>query len=171
MKLEIESRHSDYGADAGGYRVLRLDGAYVGRVEDYAVGEALVKVFNAMAEEIAVLKQDRTIIVTPPFPFLHSDFLTLMNDIGRLGHEKFGADAFEAAGSVRRIPRHQRDAIIYHIRGHLTNYMLGIPHDKLDTLQAHLAAAAFNCMLEYIFAQREQAQAAHESPGQPWKEQ
>lgn len=155
MKLEIESRHSDYGADAGGYRVLRLDGAYVGRVEDYAVGEALVKVFNAMAEEIAVLKQDRTIIVTPPFPFLHSDFLTLMNDIGRLGHEKFGADAFEAAGSVRKIGRHQKEEILRHARKHLLQYEDEIPHDKLGTLQAHLAAAAFNCMLEFIFSQGE----------------
>lgn len=90
-----------------------------------------------------------------------------MNDIGRLGHEKFGADAFEVAGSKRQIRRHEKREIMFHAREHTHDYEAGLPHDKLGTLQAHLAAAAFNCMLEYIFAQGEQAQAAHESPGQP----
>jgi hypothetical protein len=89
------------------------------------------------------------------YEFLNPDFLTLMNDIGRLGHEKFGVDTFEVAGGERKIERHQRDAIIYHARGHLSSYLLNVPHDKLSTVQAHLAAAAFNCMLEYIFSQGE----------------
>jgi hypothetical protein len=89
------------------------------------------------------------------YEFLDNDFLTLMNDIGRLGHEKFGADAFEANDGIRRIPRHQTDSNIYHARGHLTNYLLRVPHDKLGTLQAHLAAAAFNCMMEFYFSQGE----------------
>jgi hypothetical protein len=33
MKIEIESRHSDYGPDAGGYSVLRIDGVWIGRIE------------------------------------------------------------------------------------------------------------------------------------------
>jgi hypothetical protein len=33
VKIEIESRHSDYGSDAGGYSVLRIDGVWIGRVE------------------------------------------------------------------------------------------------------------------------------------------
>lgn len=92
------------------------------------------------------------------YEFLNPDFLELMNDIGRLGHEKFGADAIEVAGSKRKIERHQTDSNIYHARGHLTNYLLGVPHDKLGTLQAHLAAAAFNCMIEYYFSQNEQGE-------------
>lgn len=34
MKIEIEHRHSDYGADAGGYSVLIIDGVWIGRIED-----------------------------------------------------------------------------------------------------------------------------------------
>ncbi len=101
------------------------------------------------------------------YEFLNENFLSAMNDIGRLGHEKFGADAFEVAGSKRQIRRHEKREIMFHAREHTHDYEAGLPHDKLGTLQAHLAAAAFNCMLEYIFAQGEQAQAAHESPGQP----
>jgi len=90
------------------------------------------------------------------YEFLDESFLALMNDIGRLGHEKFGADAIEVAGDGKRvIPRHQKDAIIYHARGHITNYLLGVKHDKLDTTRAHLAAAAFNCMIEFYFSQGE----------------
>jgi hypothetical protein len=40
-RLEIESRHSDYGADAGGYAVLRFDGEWVGRV-NRATAEKLI---------------------------------------------------------------------------------------------------------------------------------
>src|ERR1019366_8141054 len=98
----------------------------------------------ALESELAALKQDRTVVVTTPFPFLHSDFLTLMNDIGRLGHEKFGADAFEVAGSKRQIRRHEKREIIFHAREHTHDYEAGLPHDKLGTLQAHLAAAALD---------------------------
>jgi len=89
------------------------------------------------------------------YEFLDESFLALMNDIGRIGHEKFGANAIEVAGGGRKIPRHQKDAIIYHARGHITNYLLGVKHDKLDTTRAHLAAAAFNCMIEFYFSQGE----------------
>jgi hypothetical protein len=106
-------------------------------------------------DEIAALKRGSTIVITTPLPFLHNDFLTLMNDIGRLGHEQFGTDSFEVNGPQRKIPRHRKGEIIYHARGHLTNYLLGVPHDKLGTLQGHLAAAAFNAMLEFIFSQGE----------------
>jgi hypothetical protein len=123
---------------------------------------AAFKICNQQRERIAVLeselvalKNDRTIIVTTPFPFLHSDFLALMNDIGRLGHEKFGADAFEVAGGERKIERHQTWSIMCHARYHLCDYEEGTLHDKLGTIQAHLAAAAFNAMIEFIFSQGE----------------
>lgn len=85
------------------------------------------------------------------YKFLDEAFLSLMNDIGRLGHEKFGADAFEVNGSKRNIPRHRKDEIMRHAHRHLWSYEDGVPHDKLGTLQGHLAAASFNAMLEFIF--------------------
>jgi hypothetical protein len=33
IQLKIESRHSDYGADAGGYSVLKFNGKWVGRID------------------------------------------------------------------------------------------------------------------------------------------
>lgn len=42
-RLEIESRHSDWGEDAGGYSVLRFDGEWVGRVEDRAAARKLLE--------------------------------------------------------------------------------------------------------------------------------
>lgn len=33
-EIEIEHRHSDYGADAGGYSILRINGVWIGRIED-----------------------------------------------------------------------------------------------------------------------------------------
>jgi hypothetical protein len=87
--------------------------------------------------------------------FLNEEFLELMNDIGRLGHEKFGADAFEATGGKRKILRHQKEEIAAHVRRHLRDYENGYLHDKLNTIQGHLAAVAFNCMLEFIFSQGE----------------
>jgi hypothetical protein len=130
-------------------------GAAFNNLMEEETKESLAAMCCELMDEIATLKRDRTIVVTRPFEFLNSDFLALMNDIGRLGHEKFGADAFEVAGSARMIPRHQKDVIIYHARGHITNYLLGVKHDKLGTAQGHLAAAAFNCMLEFVFFQDE----------------
>jgi hypothetical protein len=92
------------------------------------------------------------------YEFLNENFLTLMNDIGRIGHERFGADAIEVTGGKRQIERHQKDAILVHAAEHLVDYKLGIPHDKLGTLQAQLAAAAFNCMLEFVFSRHEQGE-------------
>ena len=90
------------------------------------------------------------------YEFLDPEFLELMNDIGRLGHEKFGADAFENAENPgRQIPRHQKQEILRHARKHLCDYENGIRHDKKGTLDHQLAAAAFNCFLEFKFSQGE----------------
>jgi hypothetical protein len=92
-----------------------------------------------------------------PYEFLNPDFLALMNDIGRLGHEKFGDDAIEVTGDTSRTnPRHQANML--HAYRHITAYEDEVKHDKLGTLQAHLAAAAFNCMLEFWFSQHEQGE-------------
>ena len=106
-----------------------------------------------LMDEIAALKQRKA--SAGSHEFLNPDFLELMNDIGRLGHEKFGADAIESAGARRRIPRHSKEQIMRHAHGHLWHYEDGMKHDKLGNLSGHLAAAAFNAMLEYIFSQGE----------------
>ena len=96
--------------------------------------------------------------LAPPesYEFLNPDFLDLMNEIGRLGHEKFGADAFEVAKNKKRVlPRHQKAEILRHAHQHLWLYEDGAKHDKTRNLQGHLAAAAFNAMLEFIFSKGE----------------
>ena len=114
----------------------------------------------AEAVKIGWLSRDGKVVAPPspgPYEFLNPDFLALMNDIGRLGHEKFGDDAIEANGDrTRKLPRHQANML--HAYRHITAYEDGVKHDKLGTLQAHLAAAAFNCMLEFWFSQHEQGE-------------
>jgi len=117
--------------------------------------ESLAELCCKLRDEIATLKRDSTIIITTPFPFLNSDFLTLMNDIGRLGHEKFQNDSFEVAGNKRRIARHRKEEIMAHAHRHLWAYEDGVKHDKMSSMQAHLGAVAFNAMLEFIFSQGE----------------
>ena len=113
----------------------------------------------AAAKEGVILREEAIFALTAakpsPYEFLDPNFLALMNDIGRLGHEKFQNDSFEVAGNKRRIARHRKEEIMAHAHRHLWLYEDGVPHDKLGTMQAHLAAAAFNCMLEYIFSQGE----------------
>jgi len=113
------------------------------------------KTCNQQRARIATLERELAAKPSPsPYEFLNPDFLALMNDIGRLGHEKFGDDAIEANGDrTRKLPRHQANML--HAYRHITAYEDGVKHDKLGTLQAHLAAAAFNCMLEFWFSQGE----------------
>ena len=115
-----------------------------------AVDMALT-ICNQQCVRISSLERE---LAAKSYEFLNSDFLALMNDIGRLGHEKFGADAIEVAGA-RRVKRHQKEELLRHAHQHLWLYEDGVKHDKLGTLQGHLAAAAFNCMLEFWFSQGE----------------
>jgi hypothetical protein len=46
--LEIESRHSDYGQDAGGYAVLRFDGEWIGRCDDREAAAKLIAYVAAL---------------------------------------------------------------------------------------------------------------------------
>jgi len=108
------------------------------------------KICNQQRERIATLESELA-TAKKTYEFLNEDFLVLMNDIGRLGHEKFGADAIEVSGDGRKIKRHQSEEILRHVRQHLTDYENGVEHDKLSTVGAHLAAAAFNAMLEFYF--------------------
>jgi hypothetical protein len=113
------------------------------------------KICHQQRARIAALESE-LVAAKRPYEFLNETFLQLMNDIGRIGHERFGADAIEVAGGKRKIERHQKNAILVHVAEHLVDYKLGIPHDKLGTLQAHLGAAAFNCMLEFVFSKGEE---------------
>jgi hypothetical protein len=91
-----------------------------------------------------------------PYEFLNENFLALMNDIGRLGHEKFGDDAIEVTGDTSRTnPRHQRGMNMLHAYRHITAYEDGVKHDHFGDLKHQLAAVSFNCMIEFWFSQGE----------------
>lgn len=56
IDLKLESRHSDYGDDAGGYAVLRFNGEWLGRVANYKLAEQLIKEIKALEKENKSLK-------------------------------------------------------------------------------------------------------------------
>lgn len=89
--------------------------------------------------------------------FLISEFLEAMNDIGRYGHEKYGADSFhtrrEVGDSSRgTLARTSTDEIRKHAAAHFEMYQRGELHDHFGTLRHQLAAVAFNAMMEFYFA-------------------
>lgn len=49
--LKLESRHSDYGEDAGGYSVLRFRGKWLGRVDDREVADELIAYIASLTDE------------------------------------------------------------------------------------------------------------------------
>lgn len=88
---------------------------------------------------------------------LIAEFLEAMNDIGRYGTEKYGAKSFEAQIASGKEPerildRTSRSEILHHAKDHLTAYKYEFPHDHFQTLKHQLAAAAFNCMMEFYYA-------------------
>jgi hypothetical protein len=94
------------------------------------------------------------------YEFLNPEFLTLMNDIGRYGEEKYGADSFHARALIGdrsrgTLKRTQSDEILRHVRQHMTDYENGVLHDHFGTVDHQLAAASFNLMMEYYFSQGE----------------
>jgi hypothetical protein len=93
------------------------------------------------------------------FEFLDQEFLELMNDIGRYGAEKYGAESFHARAQSgdrsRSLKRTQKEEIVRHVCEHVTAYENGIQHDKFGTLKHQLAAAAFNVMMEFYFSRYE----------------
>ncbi len=93
------------------------------------------------------------------YEFLDEDFLELMNDIGRYGSEKYGAESFHARAQTgdrsRSLKRTQKEEIMRHARKHTVDYENGVQHDKFNTLNHQLAAAAFNTMMEFYFSRYE----------------
>ena len=113
--------------------------------------ESLAEMCCRLMDEIAALKESHK--------FLDEDFLSLMNDIGRYGEEKYGAESFHARAKAgdcsRSLKRTQTEEIMRHARQHTTDYENGILHDHFGDSKHQLAAAAFNCLMEFYFSQGE----------------
>jgi len=93
--------------------------------------------------------------VDNPYPFLSPEFLTVMNDIGRHGWEKYGLASFHARRSASNRERDERTTTAEnqkHAAEHFAEYAAFKVHDKFRTDQHQLGAVAFNAMMEYFFA-------------------
>jgi hypothetical protein len=93
----------------------------------------------------------------PDLAFLVPSFLQAMNEIGRYGHEKYGANSFHTRAehgdrSRGELDRTKSTAIFGHAEGHFCDYLAGEPHDHFGTLRHQLAAVAYNAMMEFYFA-------------------
>lgn len=89
--------------------------------------------------------------------FLDDAFLEAMNDIGRYGNDKYGADSFHVRAqtgdrSRGTLTRATSAAICQHSKDHVDMYLRKEAHDHFDTLKHQLAAVAFNAMMEFYFA-------------------
>jgi hypothetical protein len=93
--------------------------------------------------------------VEKPHEFLDDEFLALMNDIGRYGHEKYGADSYHNTGRKRGLSRQSTKELLAHARQHIADYEAGVVHDHFGDLKHQLAAAAFNLLMEVHFSQGE----------------
>lgn len=112
---------------------------------------------SGLDKEIETLQNPNTEISVPtfpePYPYLNPLFLEAMNDIARLGLQKYGENSFQHRVHVlgqkdRWMDRVTVDAIFEHSGDHFADYIAGIPHDVFHTLQHQLAAVAFNAMME-----------------------
>ena len=113
------------------------------------------KLCNQQRARIATLERELA-VTTKQYEFLNKDFLELMNDIGRYGEEKYGADSFHARAvlgdrSRGTLKRTRSEDILRHVRQHMTDYENGVLHDHFGTVDHQLAAASFNLMMEYYF--------------------
>ena len=91
------------------------------------------------------------------YEFLSDSFLEAMNDIGRFGFEKYGAESFQTrrlAGDCSRgsLTRTSTSEIARHAKEHFDMYQLQLKHDHFETDKHQLAAVAFNAMMEFYFA-------------------
>jgi len=89
--------------------------------------------------------------------FLIPEFLEAMNDIGGLGHAKYGPDSFQTRrlngdSSRGALSRTTPEEIGRHACEHFGMYLRGELHDHFETRKHQLAAVAFNAMMEFYFA-------------------
>lgn len=90
------------------------------------------------------------------FPSLNFEFICLMDDIGKLGRDKYAENAVEnrvKRGDFSRSERIYTPEIARHAAAHFQEYMNGIRHDVYGTRKHQLAAAAFNPMIEFSLAE------------------
>ena len=91
------------------------------------------------------------------YPHLIHEFLQAMDDIGAYGEEKYKFQSFQqrrlrgdkSRGTANRCSTSE---IGEHVREHYRQYMARVPHDHFKTRKHQLAAAAFNCLMEFYFA-------------------
>jgi hypothetical protein len=137
-----------------------MDKRYMADVRDRSKIQCCGVISREKARRIWAIIQDRDEAEAKPYEFLNSGFLELMNEIGRYGEEKYGADSFHARAqtgdrSRGSLLRTRKEQILNHARQHITDYENGILHDHFGDASHQLAAAAFNLLMEFYFSQGE----------------
>lgn len=80
-----------------------------------------------------------------PIETLDLEFINAMMEIGKLGQLHHGEHHYQ---DIEDRPKDRN--ILVHLADHYTSYRLKEPHDLGDT-SYHLAAVAFNAMMEYYW--------------------
>lgn len=89
------------------------------------------------------------------YEHLIPQFLEAMEDIGRYGEQKYGAESFRQRSKRNdrtRINRTEPIENMTHANEHFRMAINGEIHDHFKTRKHQLAAVAFNAMMEFYFA-------------------
>lgn len=90
------------------------------------------------------------------FPSIDFEFVVLMDEIGKLGRDKYKENAIEMrikrGNFDRDMERIHRTEIQRHAAEHFRQYTEGIRHDIYGTTKHQLGAAAFNPMMEFMLS-------------------
>lgn len=90
------------------------------------------------------------------FPSLSYEFIKIMDDIGKLGRDKYAENAVEnrvKRGDFSRTARIYRRELASHASVHFQEYIEGVRHDVYGTVKHQLGAAAFNPMMEFMLSE------------------
>lgn len=79
------------------------------------------------------------------YDLLIPEFLAGMAEVAHIGAVEYGDHNY------KRSKLEGNRSPINHIYAHLNSYQRGIFHDKLQNLEGHLLAIAFNAMMEYFY--------------------
>lgn len=83
------------------------------------------------------------------YHLLNWDFIKMMAEIANYADQKYGS------AEQYREPRLERDkSPLNHIPEHFREYVTGSSHDKFEDPRYHLAAIAYNAMMEYYYHTR-----------------
>jgi hypothetical protein len=97
----------------------------------------------------------KTIRLTKSGPeTLDASFIGAMQEIGLFGLLKHGDHSFAECKTRPPIENGKTRNMLQHVMDHMTSYRVGEPHE-LGDCRYHLAAAAFNLMMEFYFYQKE----------------